>query len=232
MEEDDTSGDGQLRLSPTDGAALLAMLGQSENFGGLLENFGDMRAQMRLLQALLMRVQQSSSVSKGASESSISQLEEVRETERDSAFPCTSAAIPPKAHVFACGAAAGPPSTHSPCSKCRLCSDTMALITSHLMVLQTVADAEFVQSHGGVDECICPLCMDPIAEGQRVFELDCGHTFHRCVVQESNSGHQLLLPPAKCCPIFTSRTTQVAGAAGRRGAAVHHQRTRQGVPQG
>ena len=28
-----------------------------------------------------------------------------------------------------------------------------------------------------------------------------------CVVQTSNSGHQLLLPPANWCPIFASRTT-------------------------
>ena len=30
-----------------------------------------------------------------------------------------------------------------------------------------------------------------------------------CVVQTSNSGHKLLLPPASWCPIFASRTTQV-----------------------
>ena len=30
----------------------------------------------------------------------------------------------------------------------------------------------------------------------------------RCVVRDSNSGHELLLPPAKLCPIFASRTTQ------------------------
>ena len=29
----------------------------------------------------------------------------------------------------------------------------------------------------------------------------------RCVVRDSNLGHQLLLPPAKWCPIFASRTT-------------------------
>ena len=29
-----------------------------------------------------------------------------------------------------------------------------------------------------------------------------------CVVRDSNSVHQLLLPPANCCPIFASRTTQ------------------------
>ena len=29
-----------------------------------------------------------------------------------------------------------------------------------------------------------------------------------CVVRYSNSGHQLLLPPANWCPIFASRTTQ------------------------
>ena len=34
----------------------------------------------------------------------------------------------------------------------------------------------------------------------------------RCVVQTSNSGHQLLLPPANWCPIFASRTTQGGGA--------------------
>ena len=28
-----------------------------------------------------------------------------------------------------------------------------------------------------------------------------------CVVRDSNLGHQLLLPPAKWCPIFASRTT-------------------------
>ena len=51
--------------------------------------------------------------------------------ERDTAFPCASAAILPKANAFACGAAAH----HSPCSKHRLCSNTMALITSYLMAL-------------------------------------------------------------------------------------------------
>ena len=34
----------------------------------------------------------------------------------------------------------------------------------------------------------------------------------RCVVRGSNSGHQLLLPPASWCPIFAVWTTQ--GAAG------------------
>ena len=29
-----------------------------------------------------------------------------------------------------------------------------------------------------------------------------------CVVRDSNSGHQLLLPPANWCPIFASGTTQ------------------------
>ena len=33
-------------------------------------------------------------------------------------------------------------------------------------------------------------------------------TAMRCVVRDSNSGHQLLLPPANWCPIFASRTTQ------------------------
>ena len=28
-----------------------------------------------------------------------------------------------------------------------------------------------------------------------------------CVVRDSNSGHQLLLPPANWCPMFASRTT-------------------------
>ena len=31
----------------------------------------------------------------------------------------------------------------------------------------------------------------------------------RCVVRDSNSEHQLLLPPTNWCPIFVSRTTQV-----------------------
>ena len=30
---------------------------------------------------------------------------------------------------------------------------------------------------------------------------------HRCVVRDSNLGHQLLLPPAKLCPTFASRAT-------------------------
>ena len=30
----------------------------------------------------------------------------------------------------------------------------------------------------------------------------------RCVVRDSNSGHQLLLPPANWCPMFASRTAQ------------------------
>ena len=30
----------------------------------------------------------------------------------------------------------------------------------------------------------------------------------RCVVRDSNSGHQLLFTPAKWCHIFASRTTQ------------------------
>ena len=29
-----------------------------------------------------------------------------------------------------------------------------------------------------------------------------------CVVQDSNSGHQLPLPPANYCPVFASWTTQ------------------------
>ena len=29
-----------------------------------------------------------------------------------------------------------------------------------------------------------------------------------CVIRDSNLGYQLLLPPANCCPIFASRTTQ------------------------
>ena len=35
----------------------------------------------------------------------------------------------------------------------------------------------------------------------------------RCVVRDSNSGHQLLLPPANWCPIFASRTTQARPAS-------------------
>ena len=35
-----------------------------------------------------------------------------------------------------------------------------------------------------------------------------GSTEKRCVVQTSHLGHQLPLPPANCCPIFASRTTQ------------------------
>ena len=31
----------------------------------------------------------------------------------------------------------------------------------------------------------------------------------RCVVRDSNSGHQLLFPHANWCPIFASWTTQV-----------------------
>ena len=34
----------------------------------------------------------------------------------------------------------------------------------------------------------------------------------RCVVRDSNSGHQLLLSPANWCPIFASRTTQATAA--------------------
>ena len=35
-----------------------------------------------------------------------------------------------------------------------------------------------------------------------------------CVVRDSNSGHQLLLTPAKWCPIFASRTTQERAGLG------------------
>ena len=34
------------------------------------------------------------------------------------------------------------------------------------------------------------------------------------VVWDSNSGHQLLLPPANCCPVFASRTTHCEGPPG------------------
>ena len=44
---------------------------------------------------------------------------------------------------------------------------------------------------------------------------------HRCVVRDSNSGHQLLLPPANWCPIFASRTMQ-----GCPGAPLHAGRVR------
>ena len=36
------------------------------------------------------------------------------------------------------------------------------------------------------------------------------------VAFSSNSGHQLLLPPAKCCPIFAVRATQLAEPSNQR----------------
>ena len=40
------------------------------------------------------------------------------------------------------------------------------------------------------------------------------HPAALCVVQESNSGHQLLLPPANWCPIIASRTTHRCHSSG------------------
>ena len=41
----------------------------------------------------------------------------------------------------------------------------------------------------------------------------CRSASARCVVRDSNSGHQLLLPPANWwCPVFASRATQVSAA--------------------
>ena len=50
-------------------------------------------------------------------------------TGRNTAFPCASAVILPKTDAFPCAAAVH----HSPCSKHRLSSSIVALITSHLM---------------------------------------------------------------------------------------------------
>ena len=38
---------------------------------------------------------------------------------------------------------------------------------------------------------------------------------HWCVVRDFNSGHQLVLPPAKWCPIFVSRTAQGPARCGQ-----------------
>ena len=50
----------------------------------------------------------------------------------------------------------------------------------------------------------CPRCAQGIYDFNDCFALTCS----RCAVRDSNSGHQLLLPPANCCPIFAFRTSQ------------------------
>ena len=54
-----------------------------------------------------------------------------------------------------------------------------------------------LQHWRGRDRCVRQRLADP----------------HRCAVRDSNSGHQLLLPPAKWCPIFAPRTTQARPAS-------------------
>ena len=41
--------------------------------------------------------------------------------------------------------------------------------------------------------------------------------WQQCVVRDSKSGHHLLLPPAKWCPVFATRATQEAAEAGKWG---------------
>ena len=69
--------------------------------------------------------------------------------------------------------------------------------------------AQFCQWPDGLEprNCNCPGCGGKQPAGLLML---------RCVVRDSNSGHQLLLPPANWCPSFASRTKQ--GDPSRRGA--------------
>ena len=52
-----------------------------------------------------------------------------------------------------------------------------------------------------------------VVEAAAVQAAAVGQGRRRCMVQTSNSGHQLLFPPANWCPVFAPRTTQAAAAA-------------------
>ena len=76
--------------------------------------------------------------------------------------------------------------------------------------LLPVPDAH-MSAHAAADGACFALCIDGLEQLKQVHRMadpwaDPAAT-QRCVVQDSNLGHQLLLPPANWCPIFASRTT-------------------------
>ena len=87
----------------------------------------------------------------------------------------------------------------SPCSKYEMSFNMLALITSDCGCVQVVVFIASEESTA-IQGVRCPTRS---RVGLLTGDL-------QCVIQDFNSGRQLLLPPANWCPIFASRTTQIA----------------------